>query len=355
MQITRLLLAFIAISFPWRGDCSPANPPQALIVCYSADEVIEAACQEIAARLKECAAGKFFVRRIDSPTPAHLAAVLGNKKQYPFPSHMPVFVVGHGASDSEGEHFIALRKFWSEEEGPVSSEKFHDPANTVRSPKITKAIEEHLDNPAVWYMSCHSGGTCKHGRNVGATCKSWETTSLSGGKIGPFKGHRRIDQMTRRVLELLCDPEAFAAIDTEKDSSIVESEFRSQLEESFREAESCFVARADTEKEQEKVLSTITSQFGKGAEIVGKELTKKGDATLMKVEICQQDCLSGGYWGSKNFSPSLKKYALYSPALQQLPERSSDLVPHAGAPQTFPAPGRRRFLPRLRERLRHRN
>lgn len=304
-----------------------------LLVCFPTDALIEKACNEIERAFRDCKHGAFEVVRSDNPSPEDLATQLSSQK---LPSHLPVFVVGHGGA-RDGEHYIARRKFW-DKGGPVNSDLFTDPQNAVRSRDLNRVIAQKLAKPATWYMSCHAGDACNQGGNVGSTCKSWETTQLSVvdivkegikattgvpvsiGEAGQIT--TRVDPATRRIIKLLCDPDAFKNADGYlqpeglKDGQLGYTELDGATYDVLETGRSCLRLPMNKENEQ-TLVDRIKSGLSPTDSIRSHSVEKtKSGKPFLKVELCHEACVA---WAGKQFSPKIENLILYSPLKQGTP------------------------------------
>lgn len=335
-----------------------AHPfPQAFIVCYPVDPLIEKACAEIQRTLENCAAGKYVVARSDSPTPKTLRELLLKRRATKdahvrsaqrgdtyafFPSHLPVFIVGHGGANIDGTHSIATKKTWDQGGRPIPDGK-----HVVKTESLLQELKSNLVEPATWLMSCHSGGACLNQKNVGATCKSWEVTGFGSIETPIKQVHflTKVDKSTREVLNLLCDAEHFKQTDIDKDRRITKSEWGTAYLDQAFEATSCPAFRLTNDSEVTRLMTTISAQLSPEDKIVKQEVVDEDSGNkLLKMEICQARCVRSN---AREISPMLKNFELPSPKLQKF-TTPEVLVQRAQPPteQTH----RRRLLPRRRGR-----
>ena len=191
----------------------------AVILCYATDKLTKNACDEIERRLKDCGTTSVRVLRLNNPSQETLPATLHKEL---LPAKSLFLIVGHGMADPDQNHFIATQNFWDEHPEQIKPEKIPqlvDENKLIAGKTLNTQITQATKAPTVWYLSCHSGGNCTHGGNIGASCSSWETTAITQFK--PIvKISLKIDASTRKILSLLCTPGEFSQFDKNKDNLI---------------------------------------------------------------------------------------------------------------------------------------
>jgi len=202
-----------------------AEGPTAVILCYPTDKITKAACDEVEKKLKYCETAKVKVIRKDNLDLDSLSTALKNES---IPPHSPIFIVGHGMADEEHRHYLAVKMFWKDHPEKVKSElipQLKDEGNLISGKELNSSVRNRLTEPALWYLSCHSGGNCTEGGNVGASCSSWEATSISQLNNSLLKVNLKIDPSTRTILNLLCKSGEFDKADHDHNGYIENKEW----------------------------------------------------------------------------------------------------------------------------------
>ncbi|MFM8315672.1 MAG: hypothetical protein ACKOA8_15430, partial [Deltaproteobacteria bacterium] len=232
--LTILIFSLVRLS---PADDAVLPKASAVILCYPTDKIIRAACEEIERRLNQCETAKIQVIRKDNLNQESISSSLRESK---LSAHTPVFVVGHGGADRDHHHYLATKLFWKDHPENVKPEAFPrllEEGNLIPGKVFNKEIIKAIPDPALWYLSCHSGGNCTEGGNIGASCSSWETSTIS--QFNPvFKFNLKLDPATRRILSVLCTPGEFEKADQDANGRIEQKEwltvFKSDFEKSVK-------------------------------------------------------------------------------------------------------------------------
>lgn len=283
-------LFFVIASFVFQAIW--AQSPTAAILCFNTDKIVTQACDEIEKRLNQCKASTVKVIRQNNPNDESIRTLI---KTNSIPPNSLFFVVGHGLADADHAHYIATKQFWKDHPERVTVERVPqllEEGQLIKGKSLNSLITSIAPSPAIWNLSCHSGGNCTEGGNIGASCSSWESTAIS--QMNPLiKVNLKLDPATRRIINLLCEPNLFSDLDRNKNQFIDGQEWLD-------------VFNSDNEKKTSIPLSTTTE---KGQETIAKQastntLVCKTDKELL---ITQLRCV--------NAASPLNDPCLFTPVL----------------------------------------
>lgn len=223
-----LISLFLFSLLQTSSTASPLSTATTVILCYPTDKIIQDACDEVEKKLSKCETATVRVVRHNGLSPDLILPTLKKDK---LPAHTPIFVVGHGLADAEHRHYIATKMFWKDHPERVNQDsipRLVEENNLISGKTINTELSKTLRDPAIWYLSCHSGGNCTEGGNVGASCSSWETTGIS--QVNPLiKFNLKLDPATRRILNLLCKQGQFEEFDKDSNGLINGPEWQTIL------------------------------------------------------------------------------------------------------------------------------
>lgn len=287
--------------FAGNSQVDSLSKAKAVVLCYPTDKVISNACDEIERRLKSCKTAQVEVVRKNNVEPLSVGKELAIEK---LPPQTPVFIVGHGMADLEHRHYLATQMFWQEHPEKVKTEaipRLVEEGNLVSGKTLNSEVNRSIKSPAIWYLSCHSGGNCTEGGNIGASCSSWETSGIA--IANPIvKINLKIDPATRNILRLLCEPGEFSQIDKDSNQIIAGDEWMRAFTSHHEKTVSIPIANGEkvTEAETKK---RVLQQLGSDAIV---------DEQGQKLNLTQKRCVNSAVSSQEPFlaSPVVSHFLL---------------------------------------------